>query len=195
MNILTRLKFIFFTILLSSLSYGLISCKGGKKMPEEAAKMDSLSLLLEASAAKLKAIDSAEVELTYSATMQDVGFVEENLKDSITREQAEALSTYRDTRKILKSFNKKRTSLFAEYAITEKQVKTLSADLKKGSIDQNKAYEYFVIESTEANKLLLEMNELNDRINSSLTKNKLYKPVVDSVVARIELKNNILKKN
>ena len=195
MNTLTRLKFIFFIILLSSLSCGLISCKGGKKMPEEAAKLDSLSLLLEASAAKLKAIDSTEVEFKYSATMQDIGFVEENLKDSITREEAEALSTYRDTRKVLKSFNKKRVSLFAEYTITEKQVKTLSADLKNGSIDQNKAYEYFVIESTEANKLLLEMNDLNDRISSSLTKNKLYKPVVDSVVARIELKNNTLKKN
>ena len=195
MNTLTRLKFIFFIILLSSLSCGLISCKGGKKMPEEAAKLDSLSLLLEASAAKLKAIDSTEVEFKYEATMQDIGFVEENLKDSITREEAEALSTYRDTRKVLKSFNKKRVSLFAEYTITEKQVKTLSADLKNGSIDQNKAYEYFVIESTEANKLLLEMNDLNDRISSSLTKNKLYKPVVDSVVARIELKNNTLKKN
>ena len=188
MNTSTKIRIVLLLLVIGSLCAGLVSCKGGKKMPEEASKLDSLAALLDLSMKKLESIDSATVEQKYVTTMEDVNYVEQNLKDSISRPEAEAVSSYRATRKNLKSFNQKRRALFTEYAITEKQLKTLSADLKKGVIDENKAYEYFVIESTEANKLLLSMTDLSERISGSLSNNSLYKPQVDSLRARIELK-------
>ncbi len=188
MNTLTKLSVVLLLLVIGSFCGGLVSCQGGKKMSDEATKLDSLTTLLDLSVKKLEAIDSATVELKYNTTMADINYVEHNLKDSISRQEAEAVSSYRATRKNLKSFNQKRRMLLAEYAITEKQLKTLSVDLKKGAIDDNKAYEYFVIECTEANKLLLSMTDLLERINGSLSTNSLYKPQVDSLMARIELK-------
>ena len=187
---LTKLKTVFFIFILSGLGASFHSCKSGVKMPTEAASLDSLGNLLGAVEQKLMAIDSVLVEQKYKETMADLNFVEQNLKDSITRQQADAISSYRGTRKNLKNFNKNRSNLLAQYKLVEVQLKTLSDDLKKGAIENNKAYEYFVIESTEANKLLLEMDDLYDRISKSLTHNDLYKPQVDSLITRLELKTN-----
>lgn len=189
MNTSIKLKFSIFLLIVSSFGLSLTSCGGHKKMPDEAAKLDSLANSLAVVEQELRAVDSAKVEATYAAIIANLSFVNENLKDSISREDAEAISNHKGTRKVFKSFNEKRSRLFAEYNVTSKQLSTLSSDLKKGLTDENKAYQYFVIEFTEANRLLGSMTDLNAKIHASMEKYELFKPKVDSLIANIEAAN------
>jgi hypothetical protein len=125
-------RFVFnlsFLILIAS----FFSCNKGPKMIQEASTLDSLSQMLIGVKEKLNVFDSAQIELRYNTTMEDLNFVEQNIKDSISREAAQAFSSYTGARKNLKSFAKKRAQLFEKHEITQKQLQTLSADLKKGA--------------------------------------------------------------
>lgn len=157
-------------------------------MAQQAASLDSLTTLLNEAEQKLQKVDSIEVEKTFSTIQSDINFVQQNLKDSVNKEQAQAFSTYAESRKNLKTFKEKRAHLLQEYRFADKQLKTLSTDLKKGSIEKNKALEYFVIEKEQASKLLFDMNDLIDRIDKSMGLSSMHKPAVDSLKRQIEQK-------
>ncbi len=157
-------------------------------MVQQAASLDSLTVLLFEAEQNLQKIDALVVEQTYSAIQADINFIQKNLKDSVSKSQAQAFSTYAESRKNLKTFKEKRTQLVKEFEITEKQLKNLSADLKKGAIEKNKAAEYFVMEKEQASKLLFDIIDLQDRIDKSMSLSNTNKPAVDSLKREIELK-------
>lgn len=191
MNTLIKRLFLGFSILGAlSITFVTTSC-GHKKWPREASQLDSISNLLPPLVDKLSSFDSTETKTAYDTIMANLKYIQDNLKDSISREDAEMLSDYRGIRKPLKNFSKKRQKLLADYAINSRQISTLSVDLKKGLIEENKAYQYFVIEFTAANENYTKMKDLEESTTSVLQKYQLNKPKVDLFIANMKTPENL----
>ncbi len=94
---------------------------------------------------------------------ENIKHIKNQLKDTVTTEEARILSDYKMIRKSLGNYSDKINALNKELIYTKKQLNNLSRDLQRGYIEASKAEEYFSIEVTSAQAVLEDgWNTLNN---------------------------------
>jgi hypothetical protein len=129
------------------------SC-GGNQFSDKINVLDSLSLEVERLIDSIEIADTASYIIAHKTIEKDLKHIQKGLKDTVTQEEARFLSDYKMIRKSLGNFTDKIKALHQELIYTQKQLNSLSKDLRRGYIEASKADEYFSIEVTSAQTVL-----------------------------------------
>lgn len=148
MRKLILLAFIFITF------SALISSCAGNQFADKINTLDSLSIEVERLIDSIKVTDTAIYKSAHKTIEQNLKLIQNELKDTVTQEEARFLSDYKMIRKSLGNYTDKIKALQQELIYTEKQLNNLSKDLSRGYIEASKAEEYFSIEVTSTQAVL-----------------------------------------
>jgi hypothetical protein len=144
------ISFIFILAAFSTLIY---SC-GGNQFADKIHTLDSLSVEVERLIDSIQVTDTTAYQLAHKTIEKNIKLIQNELKDTVTQEEARFLSDYKMIRKSLGIYTDKIKALHQELLYTEKQLNNLSRDLGRGYIEASKAEEYFSIEVTSAQAVL-----------------------------------------
>lgn len=149
-------------LILTSVVSLFISCSGNQ-FADKIQTLDSLAVEVERLIDSIETVDTNTYKNAASEIEKNVSLIKNELKDTVTQEEARILSDYKMIRKSLVNFPDKIKALHEELLYTHSQLNNLSKDLKMGYIEASKAEEYFSIEVTSAQAVLEDgWNTLNN---------------------------------
>lgn len=146
-------NFLALSVIFISLTTLISSC-GGNQFADKIQTLDSLSVEIERLIDSIQVTDTISYKSAYKTIEKDLKLIQNELKDTVTQEEARFLSDYKMIRKSLGNYSDKIKALSQELLFTQKQLNNLSNDLKRGYIEADKAEEYFSIEVTSAHAVL-----------------------------------------
>lgn len=141
---------IFITLIILS---HFASCEGNQ-FADKIHTLDSLSLEVKRLIDSIETVDTNSYKIAASTIETNIKLIRNELKDTITQDEARILSDYKMIRKSLGNFSDKINAIHKELLYTEEQLNNLSKDLSRGYIEASKADEYFSIEVTSAQAVL-----------------------------------------
>ncbi len=148
---------------------GLLSCNNTQAYDKYAKELDSLSIVVQQAADNFKTIDSASSMEAYTKYKVYGEFITSHLKDTVTKTDAEKLQQFFSSGEEIENFVKLRTGLMNHAALTVKQMKNLSFDLKNGSIKHAEAVEYIGKEKQNAEVVINALKVNNETVREHLT--------------------------
>lgn len=155
-----------------------ISCSSNQ-FADKIQTLDSLSFEVEKLIDSIKIVDTIIYKNAASEIEKNITLIKNQLKDTVTQEEARTLSDYKMIRKSLDNFPEKIKALHKELLYTQTQINNLSKDLKMGYIEASKAEEYFSIEVASAQAVL------DDGWNT-LNNSPVYLKMFDGLQPKVE---------
>lgn len=156
------------------------SCGNQAKYTEQVNSLDSLRIELDKNLAVFSSIDTAKISRYAKTYSGNVAWMEQNIKDTVSKEYLNALKNYRGVNEPLLFIKQNYGNMIKDAEFSKQQLSKLSSDMKNKAIDDEKAYEYYTVEKMEAKKIMdaLTMNhELTkqsidtfDKYNSEIEK-------------------------
>lgn len=148
---------------------GLLSCKNTQAYDKFAKELDSLSIVVQQATDNFKSIDSVSSMESYTKYKIYGNFITTHLKDTVTKTDAEKLQQFYTSGKEIETFVKLRTDLINHTSLTMKQLKSLSNDLKNGSINSEEAVDFISKEKQNAELTIEELKVNTERARKHLT--------------------------
>jgi hypothetical protein len=135
------------------------SCRNGAAYTEKVNSLDSLRVELDKQLAVFQSIDTARVARYVKTYETNVGWIQENIKDTLPVQYLSALKNYRNLNEPLAFVSANYKDMVSDARLSSEQLKKLAADLKSGSIEEERAFEFYTIEKDEAKKIMNAMAE------------------------------------
>lgn len=167
------------------------SCKKHPAFKEEIRLTDSLKKELLENAARFNLMDSTQISYAASRINAIFAFVNANLHDTISRNEASLLSELKNASKAFKKYDRTRKDMLRYYTYNLKQLEDLSFDLNNQHIESKDSAAVYVLQEKRANTDLITMM----RLHAQIIPNKLRKcdslfPLADQWLRK--LNNGIL---
>ena len=134
-------------------------CSERKNFEKEIAVLDSLRLELEKGIAVYKTIDTARLNRRINEYEQNFNLISEQIKDTLEKNDGEALNTYKYLKKPLNYLYTKNKDFIIELETSKNQLRDLAEDLKNHKIEDAKAFEYFHNERSNSIDLLKQVDK------------------------------------
>jgi hypothetical protein len=164
----------------------LFSCKPKTDFGAEIKETDSLKTEIGKVAAGFNALDSAKIAVSENTIGAYLGYITQNLKDTISREEALLLSTFKSIKKSFGKYTKTKRDLRRFYAFNLKQIDDLRNDLKEGMIENKDSARKYLSSEIEANRELVRMMRLHSEIiPNEIGRFDSLRPQVEEIIKKI----------
>lgn len=147
------LKIIAYLIIANTL---LIYSCSSNQFTDKIKALDSLSLEVERLLDSIKLEDTTYYINAAKNIDKNLKLIQKELKDTVTKDEAQILSDYKMIRKSLLNYPDKINAIYNELVYSKKQLNALSKDLSRGYIEASKAEEYFSMEVSSTQTVLEE---------------------------------------
>lgn len=145
----------------------LQGCSIKDQVAAEVKRLDSVSIILNSKLQELNKCDTALLERAITKFSNYSTFIENNITDTITKEEANSLQQFYQSGKNLKAFSVNYKSLRSRTSLVSDQIKKLMSDVEEGSISKKEFLSNFENEVSAASQLIsLTSNELKNNLNS-----------------------------
>jgi hypothetical protein len=172
--------------ILSALVFSLFSCKSKVDFSAEVKLADSLRTEIRSAAAEFYKIDSARVEKAAGTVDGYLRYITENLKDTISKEEAVLLSDFKGVKKSFGKYEKSKKHINKYYGYNVKQLENLSHDLKENIIEVRDSAQKYLAAEQSANAELVSLMKLHTQIiPSELTRFDSLKGKVEELIRKI----------
>jgi hypothetical protein len=181
MKILKRLLF----IPLFCLAVFYTSCKNTHGYEKYVKELDSLKVVVEQAIDNFKTVDSLAV---YNAGIKQqtyTQFINANLKDTVSKEEAENLQDFSNAGTGLQLYLSKRQQWLQEANHTVNQLHNLAHDLKNGSVETDEAVEYIHQEKQSSEKIIEELKINTEAVRGIMETHTKTLPVVEEIVKKL----------
>ena len=177
---------LFFSFLLGCcILFQMVSCKNTHTFDKYVKELDSLKIVVEQAVDNFKTVDSLTCFTVFNTQASYSKYINSNLKDTISKIEAENLQLFFATGKGLRDYTTKRQTWLNEAALTITQITALSHDLKQGAIEPEEAVDFINKEKKQAEKIIDELKLNTESVRECiLTYNKSL-PFVQSVLKRL----------
>lgn len=140
------------------------SCSKNIDLNEEIRVTDSLKKELLETTARFNVLDSIKIKYCSQHINEIFAFVNANLKDTISKEEAALLSDFKNSSKAFKKYERTRKDLLRYYNYNLKQLEDLSFDLRNQNIPSRDSAQKFIRQEINANRELVTMMRLHAEI-------------------------------
>jgi hypothetical protein len=145
----------------------LQNCGIKSQVETEVKRLDSVSIVLNSKWQELSKCDTALLQRAISKFDNYSTFIENNITDTITKEEANALQQFYASGKNLKAFDQNYKSLRSRTTLVSDQIKKLMSDVDNGSISKKYFLSNYDNEIKAASQLVaMTTNELKNNLNS-----------------------------
>ncbi len=176
------MKTSFLALLFASTLLLVSGCGNGDAYKMEVGGLDSLQVQLDKAEQAFLSLDSSRASQTLSEVNKKLGRLNELITDTLSREEAQLLSSYRGIKKPLKEFTQKYSGTKKEITVTRKQLQDLRHDLSKGIMKKEDADFHFKKETGLATLLINSLKLSSDAVPVFLERFDLLNPKIDSLV-------------
>lgn len=143
------------------------NCSIKSQVAAEVKRLDSVSIVLNSKLQELNKCDTALLARAIKKFDNYSTFIENNISDTITKEEATSLQQFYQSGKNLKAFDVNFKSLRSRTMLVSDQIKKLMNDVEKGSISKKDFLSNYDNEVRAAEQLVtLTSNELKNNLNS-----------------------------
>ena len=150
-----------------SVLFVLQSCSIKSQVAAEVKRLDSVSIVLNSKLQELNKCDTALLERAIAKFNNYSTFIENNISDTITRDEANNLQQFYQSGKNLKAFKENFKNLRSRAILVSDQIKKLMDDVENGSIPKKDFLTNYNNEVNAAAQLIaLTSNELKNNLNS-----------------------------
>lgn len=109
-------------------------------------------------------MDSVKINSAYKQINELFSFINPRIKDTISRDEASALSEFKNISKAFKKYTRTKKDLERYYKFNVTQLENLSFDLEKGNFDNKDTVSKYYNQEVNANAQLLTMMKLHSQI-------------------------------
>lgn len=170
----------------------LFSCKNKPPYDKYIKELDSLKVVVEQAIDNFKSVDSSACVLAYRKQYTYSEFINQHLKDTVSKSIGENLKLFRSTNDGIKNYLLNR-SLWVQHAqLSIKQLSALAHDLKAGSIETEDAIGYITNEKKFAETTIEELKVNTEIIRELLNIHSKSLPITEDLVK--SLNNGVLPK-
>jgi hypothetical protein len=149
--------------------------------------LDSLSGAVNAHAKEIEKVDTIILAKAILRFDQYKQFIQQNVKDTITKSEADFIQQFYTSGKSLTSFDLNRRSLKARTSLINSQLEKLKSDAKNNLVPEEKLIEFTDLEKKEANSLIEASNKQQQLFYTSLQE---FKAALKGVEYLIIARNN-----
>ncbi len=172
-------------IVLISALFVLESCSIKNQVAAEVKRLDSVSIVLNSKLQELNKCDTALLERAITKFNNYSTFIENNISDTITKEEANNLQQFYQSGKNLKAFGENFKSLRSRTILVSDQIKKLMSDVANGSIPKKDFLSNYDNEVKAASQLIAATtNELKNNLNSVQDLKNSLLPVEELIRSR-----------
>lgn len=173
-----------FIISISIVVCGLcfFSCKNKPSYDKYVKELDSLKVVVEQAVDNFRGVDSTTCVLAYNKQLAYSSFINEHLKDTVSKIEAENLQLFQSTHEGIKNYLAHRSEWLQQAHVSIKQLSSLSHDLKVGSVETEDAIEYINNEKKAAEKTIEELKINTETIRVLLNNYTKSLPVTEDLV-------------
>jgi hypothetical protein len=139
----------------------LFSCKPAVDFTDEIRKTDSLKTELVNATTGFYSLDSNKLNDAGVRINSYFSFINSNLKDTITKEEALLLSNLKNISKVVGKYMKTKKDLKLHYNFNVKQLENLAYDLQNKSIASKDSAKKFIMDEVIANGDLIHMMKMH----------------------------------
>ncbi|WP_317899728.1 hypothetical protein [Aurantibacillus circumpalustris] len=158
------MKFFCYTVCFIIATFFFGACGKSDLYEEKEKKLDSLSGAVNSIVKELQKTDTLVLQKSITRYTWYKQFVEQNVNDTVRKEEADNLQHFYSSGKNLESFSTNRKMVLKRAVLISSQLAKLSQDVKSKSITQQQLQTYSEYEINEASKL----------IESAYTQQKLF---------------------
>ncbi len=166
----------------------VVSCKTETRYPKEIARLDSLYKAIESAEAEYLKGDTTGITAMGENISKNIGFVQENYKDTMDFKTALLVSNYHGILKPINQFGEKKKEIEEESVYAKKQIKGLSHDLANNLLANDSAEAYMESEEEAVIELIKSLDIMKTGLKHIREKYQTLNPGIDSLV-------NILKQS
>ncbi|MBC7864749.1 MAG: hypothetical protein IAF38_17380 [Bacteroidia bacterium] len=164
----------------------LFSCKPKTDFSAEITQADSVKKEIQRVVTGFNQLDSVRISVSENTIGAYLGYITQNLKDTISREDAFLLSGFKGIKKSFGKYSKTKRDLGRFYAFNLKQIESLQTDLKEGMIDNKDSAKKYITSEIDANRELMRMMRLHTEIiPNEITRYDSLKPKVEEIIKKI----------
>lgn len=178
-NIFFNSAFIFIALL-------FLSCDKKDKYAAEIKMLDTLQQKVNNASIDFKKIDTLMVAAKCDSIVSQLTFIQNNYKDTMTKETAIFLEEYRSIKKSLDAFMKEVKGTLEEIEYSEKQRNSLVRDLQNNLQEEEKAKKYFNDEKFAMEQLIQKMNDMSKFANENIEKYEELYPKVKKEMNKLQ---------
>ena len=149
--------------------------------------LDSLSGAVNAHAKEIEKVDTIILAKAILRFDQYKQFIQQNVKDTVTKSEADFIQQFYTSGKSLTSFDLNRRSLKARTSLINSQLEKLKSDAKNNLVPEEKLIEFTDLEKKEANSLIEASNKQQQLFYTSLQE---FKTALNGVEYLIKARNN-----
>jgi hypothetical protein len=149
--------------------------------------LDSLSGAVNAHAKEIEKVDTIILAKAILRFDQYKQFIQQNVKDTVTKSEADFVQQFYTSGKSLTSFDLNRRSLKARTSLINSQLEKLKSDAKNNLLPEEKLMEFTDLETKEANSLIEASNKQQQQYYTSLQE---FKTALKGVEYLIKARNN-----
>ena len=171
---------------LISVVFLLSACGTKADFSVEKKSADSLKAELITTVSEFNRLDSSKINMASAQISAFFNFINPRIKDTITREEAAALSELKSISKALGKYIRTKKELARFYNFNIKQIDDLIFDLENSNIDNRDSASKFLSQEIRANNQLLTMMKLHNQIiPNKLRRYDSIVPLADDFVRKI----------
>ncbi len=160
------------------------ACSCGKSHEYDASvkQLDSLKVVVEQALDNFSALDSARYYDALSKQVTYTAFIREQVQDTVTKTEAEALQLFYSTGKPFRGFFTSRRALLAEAQTSATQLRNLSQDLAGSAVSARDAIGYINEEKKEAEKVISLLKTNTSLLRRQMEDFNRSLPVVETLI-------------
>jgi len=168
--------FIFFCSLL------ITSCNSNDAVTKELKSLDSISGALNQKLIELQKIDTLILEKALSKFNDYKQFIKQNINDTISKKQADALQQFYVSGNNLEDFFINRKLIISRSKLVNLQLTKLSGDVKQNTLEQQQLSEFIFAEKEQANDIIQKGVIQLQLFQSKLQQFKTTLPLVEELI-------------
>jgi hypothetical protein len=163
------------------------SCNKNDVYAAKIKTLDSLSGAVNTHATEMNKIDTIILAKAILRFDQYKQFIQQNVKDTVTKSEADFIQQFYTCGKSLAGFDLNRRSLKARTSLINSQLEKLKSDAKNNLLPEEKLIEFTDLEKKEANSLIEASNKQQQLFYTSLQE---FKAALKGVEYLIKARNN-----
>lgn len=163
------------------------SCNKNDVYAAKIKTLDSLSGAVNTHATEMNKIDTVILAKAILRFEQYKQFIQQNVKDTVTKSEADFIQQFYTSGKSLAGFDLNRRSLKARTSLINSQLEKLKSDAKNNLLPEEKLMEFTDLEKKEANVLIEVSNKQQQLFYTSLQE---FKTALKGVEYLIKARNN-----
>jgi hypothetical protein len=160
------------------------SCSLKSKVPGELRQLDSLHIVLQTKHTQLAGTDTVLLEKALNRFRAFTAFIENNLRDTLLKDEATALQHFYHSGKNLESFRTNRSTLLARMKLVSSQVNKLKQDVENNTIRRDEFLTHFSEEVNACKELISLGEKERDGFSTSLSTFKSNLPAVEELIKK-----------